>query len=382
MLQAAGAGLAVHAMPSAAGPAPDAATPSPSPLPKRPRIAMITPNSEGNTFWPQVFGIMEHAAQTLGFEFTTHSLGVDDRYERQRQTLQIISDTPRPDAVIVNVVVGQSKPMMEAAEAAGVPVFVMGSIFPSELPAIGQSPRRRYPHWAGSFESSEEEKGYALAKALIHEAARRQAVAADKLIHVVGVGGDTTWFGSGQREAGLVRAVAEHPDAVLKQVVPTRWTQREGRVLAGKLLKRYPQASVVWAASDQLGAGAVQAIEDAGRQAGTEVFTGGQDMSDLGLRLVQDGRFVATAASSMLCIGQMATMVYDYACGIDFAAETGTEVMFPIQVASRATAEQHLRFTRCVYAIDFRTFSKVHNPSLKQYDFSQEAFRRAARACT
>ena len=347
----------------------------------RPRIAFFTPNSEGNTYWPQVFRIMGLVAQSLGFEFVPYSFGVQNRFTRLRDSLQTLSAQPRPDAVIASVVIGQSKGILEAAQSMGIPVFILGPLFPAELPMIGGAPRRLYKNWPALFNWAEEQKGHALAKVLLQAAQRQGAIADDGRIHVVGLGGDPSWFGSGLRQAGLKRAVDEHPHAVLKQVVPTHWTQHEGQRFTAKLLARFPQASVFWAASDQLGSGAAQALTAAGKVPGKAAFTGGLDLSGLGLDLVAQGQFVATAASPLLSYAQVAILVYDYLQGRDFEAELGSEIEFPTAVATRDNAEQHLRLGQCAHRIDFKAFSKVHNHQLARYDFSFEAFREAAGAC-
>lgn len=348
---------------------------------RRPRIVFLSPNSEGNTYWPQVFRIIDQVASTLGFQFVPYSFGVQDRFARQHDALRILSTEPRPDAVIASPVIGHSVVLLEAAEALGIPVFILGPLFPSELPALGLAPRKKYKSWVALFNWAEEEKGFALGQALLQAAQQQQAFASDGTIQVVGVGGDAAWFGSGLRQRGLVRAIAAHPNAVLKQVVPTRWTPAEGRQLTARLLQRYPQASVVWAASDQLGAGAAQALVAHGRSLGQNAFTGGLDLSRLGLEMVEQGRFVATAASSLLSYAQVAVLAYDYLQGLDFVGELGSTLEFPTLVATRANVESHLRLSGCVARIDFKAFSKRHRPALGRYDFSLDAYREAARLC-
>lgn len=348
---------------------------------ERPRIVFFSPNSEGNTYWPQVFRIMEQVAADLGFEFVPYSLGVADRFARQESVLRILNTEPRPDAVIASVVIGHSRHILDAAEALRIPVFILGPLFPSELPGIGGAPRKKYESWVALLNWAEEQKGYALGKALLAAAQNARAFARDGRIHVVGVGGDPSWFGSGLREAGLERAVAEHPRAVLKQVVPTQWTRSEGRQLTLKLLRRFPEASVVWAASDQLGAGAVDALTQTGRVPGAAAFTGGLDLSDVGLGLVQEGKFVATTASTLLSYAQAAVLLYDYLHGLDFAEQFGSVLEFPPEVATRQNVDRHLRLSRCIHTIDFKKFSKVHDRHRKRHDFSLDAFAEAAHSC-
>jgi ABC-type sugar transport system substrate-binding protein len=346
-----------------------------------PRIALFSPSSENNSYWPQVFRIIAAVAEDLGFQFVPYSLGVQDRFARELAAIGALRANPAPEAVILPVVIGQGKRVLDVAETLALPIFIMGPLFPSELPELGGAPRTKYKRWTALFNWAEEQKGYALAAALITEARRARAFARDGKIHVIGLGGDPSWFGSGLRQAGLTRAIAEHADVALKQVVPTKWTAAEGRDLTAKLLRRFPEASVVWAASDQLGAGASEALLEAKRSLGKTAFTGGLDLSDLGLRLVMEGKFVATAASTMLSYAQVAVLTYDYLHAFDFAGELGTELAFPTYVATRANAREHVRLSRCLNSIDFRKFSKVYNKGLKRYDFSLEAFSAAAQNC-
>jgi ABC-type sugar transport system substrate-binding protein len=247
---------------------------------------------------------------------------------------------------------------------------------------LGGAPRAKYKSWVALFDWAEEQKGYALGKALLDAAQQAHACTREGKIQVVGLGGDPSWFGSGLRQAGLVRAVAERPDAELKQVVPTKWTRLEGNQLTRKLLRRFPEATVVWSASDQLGAGAVDALLEAGKTPGKDVFTGGLDLSDVGLELVQQGSFVATSASTLLSYAEAVVLIYDYLHGVDFAAELGDQLEFPALVATRDNVEQQLRLSKCVRSIDFRTFSRVYNKHLKHYDFSLGAYLEATKACT
>lgn len=347
----------------------------------RPRIVFFSPNSEANTYWPQVFRIIEKVARDLEFEFVPYSLGVEDRFERQQKVLRILQAEPRPQAVIASVVIGHSQRILDASEALDIPVFILGPLFPSELPGVGMTPRRKYKTWAAVFNWAEEQKGYALGTVLLAAAQKRGAYAPDGSIHVVGVGGDPTWFGSDLRQAGLTRAVAEQPRAVLEQVVPTRWKREEAHQLTLKLLRRFPDASVVWAASDQLGVGVVDALTQLGRVPGQTAFTGGLDLSEVGLQRVREGSFVATAATTLLSFAQAAVLIYDYVSGLDFAPELGSQLEFPTEVATRDNVAQHLRLLRCVDNIDFKRFSKVHNKLLQRYDFSMAAYLDAAGAC-
>lgn len=347
----------------------------------RPRVVMLTPNSEHNTYWPQVFRIVGEVADDLGFDFVPFSLGVDDRFERLDASLRILRSLPRPDAVIASVVIGHSHRLLKEAEALGIPVFIMGPLFAKERARLGGLPGQRFSSWAALLSHAEEKKGYLLGRALLAAAAKARATGADGRIHVVGVGGDPSWFGSELRAEGLKRAVAEDPRAVLEQVVPTKWTVAEGRAITARLLKRYPDARVVWAASDQLGQGAVTALTAIGYAPGRDVFVGGLDLSQVGLSLVRKGDFVATVASTMLAHAETAIYVYDHLQGHSLEKDPGLVIEFQPYVATSDRLDEHARLSACLPAIDFSRLSKAKNPKLKRYDFSLPAYLQAAGDC-
>ena len=361
----------------AAGAAGSLASPWPLRAATLPRVLLFSPNSEGNTYWPQVFEILSNVAQALQFDFVPFSFGVGDRFVRQAEALRLIGQAPRPQAVIADVVIGDAARELEAAEQAGVPLFLLGPLFPAELPALGGAPRLKYRRWAALLQSDEEEKGYRLGGLLLDAARQAQAFARDGRVHAVGLGGARSWSGSQLREAGFARAVTERPFALLHQVVPTRWSPAEGRHITTRLLQRYPESSVVWAASDQLGAGAAQALQEAGRTLGRDAFTGGLDLSELGLALVQQGRFVATVAASFASWFELAVLVNDHVRGVDFADELGSAVSFPTLTATRENAAQIQEVVRLLPSIDPRPFSKAATPARRRYDFSQQAFASA-----
>jgi ABC-type sugar transport system substrate-binding protein len=342
------------------------------------RIALFSPSSPTNTYWPQAFHVLREVGKDLGFEVTTHEFGAENRFSKLRAALAVLRSDPKPDAVMTSLVAGDSKVLIEAASAAGVPVVVLGPLYPAEAALIGGAPRVKYPQWIATFSENDEEKGYLLAKALLRAAEDNRAYARDGSIQVIAVSGDTTWHGSAVRQAGLQRALVEFPRARLRQIAPTYWNPTEGHDMTMNMLRRFPEATVVWAASDQLAIGAAGALVESGRVLGRNAFTGGLDLSDNGLLRVQEGKLVATAASPMLRFAAISICLYDYLQGIDFANELGTEVSTELAIATRVDAQRYLELSKHIDAIDFRAFSKAHNAKRRSYDFSLEAFLAAA----
>lgn len=350
------------------------------PIEKQQRLAVFTPTTEGNTYWPEVHKIMKAAAEDLGIQIYFYEFDVGDRFSKKERGVEILNQEPIPDAAIFSVAFGQAKPLVEAADELNIPFFIQGPLFPDELEELGDIPRKKIENWIGYFHQDEVEKGYLLGKALIEEAIRHERFAADGTVHVAGVGGDTSWFGSNLREEGLRKAIAETPMAQLMQTVPTRWTPSEGRDMTWRLLQRYPEVSVVWAASDQLALGVVEALGAIGHTPGETIFTGGLDLSMVGLAAIQTGELTATAASSMLMYAEIVVYLYDYLQGIDFADEKGTKIKTKVYLTDAATADSFIKLQQMYLHLDFTDFSRYHNKSLSHYDFSLRRVQKYAEA--
>ncbi len=341
------------------------------------RIILFTPTTADNTYWPQVYAILGAAAEDLGVELLGYEFDVGDRFAKNTEGLEILRNTPKIDGAIFSVAFGQTEPLLRTTESLGIPVILQGPLFESELRRIGYAPREVFDSWVGYFYQDESQKGYELGRVLISEALETGLFGSQGQVRLAGIGGDPTWFGSELRASGLERAVDEEPRATLTQVVPTQWTQAEGRRVAAGLLARYPELSVIWAASDQLALAAVDAAKEAGMSPGSDLLLGGLDLSLPGLRAVDEGVLTATVASSLLGYAEALIYLYDYIHGYDFAPQVGTEIRLGFHVATEDTVALHLSLYESVDSIDFSLFSRALNPEHRGYDFSLEAYERA-----
>jgi ABC-type sugar transport system substrate-binding protein len=341
------------------------------------RIIVFTPTTADNTYWPQVYDILNAAAEDLGVELLGYEFDVGDRFAKHTEGLEILRNTPEIDGAIFSVAFGQTEPLLRATDRRDIPVLIQGPLFESELRRVGDSPREVFDSWVGYFYQDEWEKGYELGRILLSRALEAGLVDSRGRVWAAGIGGDPTWFGSELRATGLEQAVDEEPRGILTQVVPTKWTQAEGRRVAAGLLARYPELSVIWTASDQLALGAAAAGREAGRSPGVDLLLGGLDLSLPGLRGVDGGVLTATVASSLLSYAEALIYLYDYIHGYDFAPEVGTEIRLSVHVATEETAARHLFLYQSLDAIDFSLFSRALNPDHRGYDFSLEAYERA-----
>jgi hypothetical protein len=208
---------------------------------------------------------MMAAAHSLGMELEVHYA--------QRQfplALEIARElAARPDAQRPQVVVvaneGAVGPELLRIRANKAQVFMAfsGITQPADVEAAG-APRQRHPKWIDSLEPRADEAGYLIAEELIAKARANSLRGPDGKIHLLAITGDRSTTSSVQRTQGMRQAVQEARDVVLEQEVNAQFSQQRAQEVSEQFFARFPQARAVWAGSDQMAFGAMQALEARG----------------------------------------------------------------------------------------------------------------------
>lgn len=329
-------------------------------------VAFINPGHADEPYWSGAGEAMQAAARSLGVKLEVLYAGRDPARALQLGR-DIAARAQRPDYVIL---VNEKGTLVENARvlgAVGVKTFAAFSgLLPQER--ARWSPRKGLPLLLGSLEPRAEDAGYLTAKALIRQAlADPQRAARPQLL---AIGGDRSTPGSIQRNDGLRRALAEHPQVELVQQAFADWRRDLAAETMAGMLTRHPQARRLWTGSDLMAFGAMDAIEAAGQQVAHDWHISSINTSKEAMKAVIDGRLKALAGGHFLAGAWALVMVYDYHHGRDFASE-GLEMERPMfMLFGKAEAQGFLsRFGEGVSELDFRPYSKHLNPRIKRYRF-------------
>jgi ABC-type sugar transport system substrate-binding protein len=349
-----------------------ACEPSPPPLsaPRPLRVVFLDVLQLENPWRTELLSAMRAAANDLGIDFVDHTVGHWPG-EILEQARQIVRGPGKPDYLLVSLHRGIGPGVLELAERAGVPVFVISSgLLPADQARYG-GPRQHFAHWLGQMMPDDVEAGRELAVLLL-EAARARAGAPDAPVRLVALEGRRGDGAAMLREEGLRQALAGSANAQLLQGVSASWRQEVARRKTFLLRRRYPELQAVWAANDLMALGALKGLEDAG--AGGQVVVGGIDWTPEALEAVRDGRMVASLGGHFLEGAWALVLLYDYHQGHDFASER-LEWRTRLQPLTRDTVDAWLRLHLGMdwESFDFRAFSKAAHPGLARYDFSLQA---------
>ena len=335
------------------------------------KIGFFNPSSPWNTYWPQVFFAIEQVAHDLGFQFLHYDLGADDRMAGEIEIKRVLSSDVKLDAIMSSTTINGAKRILAHTQIRKIPVIFEGPLFPQEMRALGLDAKTIRPdYWLGTWHQNEIENGYQLAKLLIARARAKRAFASDGKIQILAVGGTRSWFGSHMREAGLKKAVAEEKDAVILQIIPSDWTTEKSLLLSTKMLERFPEASVIWATSDQTAVGAAQALKKAGKVLGKNAFTGGIDFSAKGLEMVKSGEFETTVGTPLSYYAKIAVYLYDYISKAYSPNRSPPNLVGEVYVATKDNLQEYSLANQVVAELDFKDFSMKYRPELLDYDFT------------
>jgi len=226
-------------------------------------------------------------------------------------------------------------------------------------------------NWIGTLTTDEYKVSLLLIKALSSHCS--------KAVEAVGLSGIKSNPVSLEREAGLGDFFLDPTRGRLLQIVHADWSYAEGKDRAARLLERYPDLNVIWAANDAMAVGALDAAKEAGK--GTVIAIGGQGGFPAALERIRSGELKATVGGTAMTGAWALVLLYDYHHGLDFANDVGLHYK-PDHATVIDSPEKAKKFGSIVIEhpdrIDFRSFSKVFTPKLEHYDFRYEKVLEAA----
>ncbi|MCM2373109.1 ABC transporter substrate-binding protein [Aporhodopirellula aestuarii] len=338
---------------------------------RKPRVLLFSGSDKDDPFWILFTDFMSVAADQLGFELKVHF--ADGSLNAMASLMRVECERKvKPAGIVIQSFKRGGPRFLRIANSYRIPVFLVNSGLTAEQSAITGEPRTHLEHWIAEMLPDDYGAGFQLANALIDEARKDPAkISADGRVHIIGLSGTVSHGASVQRAAGLMDAIAAREDeAILDQMVSADWKRGYAKNRCRILHRRYPEASIVWAASDQMALGAAQAIRDRGFVPGKDVVIGGVDATREGLKAIEKGTLAATVGGHFQEGGWVAVILHDLVHGLDLE-KIPTHFVSPMTLV---TAENMATYRAGLRAkqwkqIDFLQFSRLHQPESDNYRF-------------
>lgn len=313
-------------------------------------LGMIVP-SMANEFWVRVAKFSQKAAEELGFKIIV--LDSRDSGDTQIKNAEnLISQ--KVDGLIFTGYYDSGKRILQMTERAKIPVIIM------DTSVTGVEPKTEFQTYEAFIGPSNKRAGYAIADFLFKN--MKPGPGGQK--EIVALYGTLGTSVAEERRYGLEEALKDNPSVRMVAAQTGDFRRDEGMKVMENFLIAHPNVTGVWCANDEMALGAINAIENVGKQ--KDIIVGGMDLNDEAVDAMLDGRYAFSAGGHWLMGGFAATILYDYLNGFEID-ERDVQIVLA-EVASKEDAvtlqEKWLPFP----AWDFRAHSKTYSgKDAKQY---------------
>ena len=329
-------------------------------------VVFLNPGKSTETFWVSYAQFMQAAAKDLGLDLRV-------RYsERNAQTTlaqarEALQGGSQPDYLVLVNEQYVAPQILRMAQGSGVKLLIVNNALTADqVHLLGNDAT-----WVGSLVANDEEAGYLMLTDLLRQ---HGPLAPGQSIDLLAFSGVKNTPAAQLREQGLHRALAEHPEVRLRQLVYGEWSRQRSFEQASQLFKRYPQTALVWSANDEMALGAMQALQEAGRVPGKDALFSAVNSSPEVLQARLDGRLTTLVAGHFTLGGWAMVLINDNAKGLDIGAFGGRdrkEALFQLIDAAQAR-----RLLQPMTPVDFRALSAVGKPASYRYPFSLQLLLR------
>lgn len=327
------------------------------------RVVFLNPGASNEFFWVGFSDFMQAAAKQLEIDLTI--LYAERKPENTlSQVRQLLDSGDLPDYLVLSNENYIAPEVLRLASDSSMQLFILHNQLTAEQQDFTGPARDRYSNWLGTAIANNEDAGFLTGQALAQLA---QKNAGD----LVAIAGSRQTPVSQERVQGLQRSLAQYPEISLRQIVHGDWQQVRATTQMSQLIQRYPDVRLVWAASDEMAFGAINAMQQVGYVAGRDFHVAAMNNSERVLKARISGEISVLAAGHFTLGGFSLVMLADHAQGRDFIEHGGLTQSFNLfQLIDQDEARILLdRVRRRDYNIDFASFSSAQK-NFSGYRFS------------
>lgn len=331
-------------------------------------VVFLNPGASTETFWVSYAQFMQAASKDLGLDLRVRysERSADNTLVHAREALQ---GGERPDYLMLVNEQYVAPQILRMAQGSGVKLLIVNNALTADQ--IQLLDAHKDAQWIGSLVADDEQAGYLMLTDLLQ---KHGPVAPGESLDLLAFSGAKNTPAAQLRERGLHRALAEHPEVRLRQLVYGEWNRQRAFEQATQLFKRYPHTALVWSANDEMALGAMQALQDSGRVPGKDALFSAVNSSPTILKARLDGRLSTLVAGHFTLGGWAMVLINDDARGVDIGAYGGRDRQLALfQLIDAAQAQ---RLLGPAPSVDFRALSAAGKPATYRYPFSLQLLLR------
>ncbi|MGJ8681720.1 ABC transporter substrate-binding protein [Paraglaciecola sp.] len=336
------------------------------------RLMVLLPEGSKRAFWQNIISYMNATASNLGIEITVHFFEKPDknRYQISASVSTLLNNQKqKPDMIVSTFSFLAEDEILNTLNPLEIPLITFNTSIPDNISQIIGQPREKYPYWLAHISPDDISVGSQLAHYLINSIPAKEK-------NMIGLGGLQFQSTGLSRSLGLRQAAQNNRDTFLVQEVAIDWNAKEAQLKTKVLLNRHKNINIIWAAADNMVEGAIQAISSHFPKLipGKDIWLGGVDWSTSAVKNIESNKQLVSYGGHFVEGGIAIILLYDYLNGLDFIDDTGVTLKTKLAPMTKDNVE-HIskqllpsKWTK----IDFKQFTKTHNPAQKNYDLAIE----------
>ena len=255
------------------------------------KITFLTPAGTEDPFFRKVIRAVECAAAALGVEAVSKSCRRGEIHLYPQLARDLIASADVGDCLLFVNEAEAGAEIIPAADARDLPVCsVLQGYSAAVRMALGR-PGEHHSSWILDLVPDDERAGRDLLATLVGHVLRKSSVG--KPIRVLALSGPYTQA-SMLRLKGMRSSLADLPEVTLDGPHQAGWSRDRSRYAVLDALAEGGLPDLVWAASDSMAFGAIDALKESGLRPGRDVVVGGVDWADSTLDAIRNGEMLVS----------------------------------------------------------------------------------------
>lgn len=263
--------------------------------------------------------------------------------------------------------------LLKAAERHNIKTIMIANPEPlKDLSSVGEV-RGQFKNWIGSIHSNDYDVGLKLTKALYLGSLQPDTKIMPERT-LLAFNGRRTSQSSSARKQGLIDSAKTLP-ITIAEIYEIDWNPSAATRPLFTALKRHPQATLMWAASDDISLEIIKKMKSVGKVANRDYFTAGVDWTPKALTSIANHEMLASFGGQFLNNCWALVLIYDHYHNYDFI-EFGVSYSTDLQVIDKSNIATlgPMITNRDWNTIDFKRYSRRHNPIFDGYHFDVMRF--------
>lgn len=334
-----------------------------------PRVLLLSPFNEDTQFGEIRHQTITAAAKDLGMALEI--IPANDHHNLNREKMQSIFKS-RPDYVLMNYL-PHTEHVLKYCDENNIKALLLTQL-ETKTDSIGK-PRERYKNWIGSISASEYDIGKNIINTLNNAENnykfknKTQNPSISNTSTILAFNGHRSTPTAVFRKKGLLES-ADKLDISIGDIYELSWDADIATKPLFTALKNHPEATLFWAASDDISLEIIKKMKSIGKIPNVDFFTVGVDWTLAGLESIERGEMLASVGGQLLDYSWAMVLLYDYHYGYDFSDYSLNNIS-PAYVidSSNVIPMKEFIYHKGWNNINFKRYSRRHNSEFKGYRF-------------